>query len=125
MKVGNRLPLKAILNTITKVLTGVALNLLLALAACWLTGGITSTRLSDYLFYEAGLLAFIAFCTWRGNISGRASWPYQAGGTASRSATGLARFARQEEQHALSFAALLMLIAGVSLVLSILASELL
>lgn len=120
-----RPPLDAILNTLAKVTAGVMLNLLLALGACWLTGGITSIRLSDYLFYEAGLLTFIAFCTWMGNISGRASWRYQAGGTASRSASDLAHFARQEEQNALSFAALLILIAGVMAVLSILASELL
>lgn len=115
--------LQTILSTGLEVAVGVVLNLLLVLGACWLSGGITPRRLSDYLFYDAGLLAFIAFCTWMGNIGGRGSWRYQAGGTASRSANDLAHFAHQEEQSALSWGAVLMPIAGVMVVLSILVPE--
>ncbi len=122
---GNRSIPKVIFFTAMEVLIGVAVNLLLVLIACWLSGGVTPLRLSDYLFYDAGLLAFIAFCVWMGNIGGRSSWRYQAGGTASRSATDLAHFAHQEEQSALSWGAVLMLVAGVMVVLSILVSEVL
>ena len=120
---GNNPLWKTIFITGLEVAAGVVLNLLLVLGACWLTDGITPRRLSDYLFYDAGLLAFIAVSIWMGNIGGRGSWRYQAGGTASRSATDLAHFSHQEEQHALSWSALLMLVAGVMVVLSILASE--
>ena len=114
---------KAILGAGLRIAVGVLINLLLVLAACWLTGGITPIKLSNYLFYDVVILALIAFYIWLGNVMGRTRWSYQAGMSTSQSIWDMARWMRDEEERALSFSITISLIAIAMFVLSMVASE--
>jgi len=115
--------LRAILRASSRIAVGVAINLVLVVAACWLTGGITPIKLSNYLFYDVVILALIAFYIWLGNVMGRTRWSYQAGMSTGRSIRDAAKWMRAEEEQALSSSTTISLIAIAMFVLSMVASE--
>lgn len=107
------------------VIIGVAVNVLIVLALCRLTGPITPIRLSDWLFWDAAALGTLAFLIWLGNVQVRARWSYWAGSSIGRPFRKLAKWVRKEEEQALFFSLCLFLMAVVAFLLSIGASELL